>query len=77
MGGFDTALAGPHGAGVSAHFDAEQLGFGQAFRQGRAIKRDKSARAPGIPMQCLSQRIFAGAGFTLDHDIQRVLHQLA
>ena len=60
-------LAAPLRAGEGAGGVAEQLAFGQALRQCRAVQRQERRAAPGTDgVAGTGHQFFAGAGFALD-----------
>ena len=67
IGVFDLAGRGLHGAGKCALLVAEEFGFQQLLRNGRAVDGDESlvaSRAQGV--QCARQQFLAGAALAQD-----------
>ena len=68
-GGFKEANAHGAGVGEGAAFVAEEFGFSEAFREGRAIDLDDGLGATGSAlMKPAGDGGFAGAGFAEDQD---------
>ncbi len=65
------ACAGKRAGGV-----AEQLAFDQRLGQGGAVDSDeRSVRAVAGCVQCASEHFLAGAGFTLDKQVDGLARQ--
>ena len=61
--------ATPFGTGERAFFVAKEFGLDQGFRNGGAVDRHKGPPCPcRVVVDGLRQDVFAGAGFTQDHD---------
>ena len=78
MSGFDKPRARLHGARVGAAVDAEQLAFGQGFRDGGTVNCNEVSFATRQLMDALRQRIFTCAGFSQEENIDiengRIVH---